>query len=295
MGLEVAKHFATAKETLKEASEVLSLDIISLIKNGPEVILNRTDMTQPAILAVSVAIWRVIIQETNIKAEYMAGHSLGEYSALVCSGVMHFSDALKLVNLRGELMLKAVPEGKGGMSAVLGLGDTEILSICQQVAGDQVVSPVNYNAPGQVVIAGHKNAVERAGVLCLKEGAKKIIPLNVSGPFHSALMKPAAEELKVFLDAIAINSPAVPVINNVDVSTLSDSHAIKDSLIRQLYNPVRWTETIQWLEEQGTSDYVECGPGKVLAGLNKRINRRSVVHVTNDLTGFNKLLESLAS
>lgn len=294
MGLDLASEHPVYKETLQEASEVLGRDLLELFENGPAEDLNRTDITQPAILSVSVASWRLLQSQKELTPTYMAGHSLGEYSALVCSGALAFKDAVSLVNKRGEYMTQAVPQGVGAMAAILGLADEEVSAACNDAAEDQIVSPVNFNSPGQVVIAGHKEAVERASAVCQEKGASKVIPLVVSGPFHCALMKPAADQLKETLDTITINSPEVPVINNVDVSIVSEPDQIKEALIRQIYNPVRWLETIQWLESNGTEAYVECGPGKVLAGLNKRINRRSVVHTTNNVATFEKLLEKLS-
>ena len=293
MGSDLAAQYSVYSDTLSEASDALGLDMVKLINEGPEEVLTRTDMTQPAILTVSVASWRLITSMTDVKADYMAGHSLGEYSALVCAGSLGFADAVKLVNLRGQLMLKAVPEGQGTMAAILGLDDQQIADACAEAAGDEVVSPVNYNSPGQVVIAGHVGAVERACLACLDLGAKKAIPLVVSGPFHSSLMQPAAEKLAEALAETEIKQPEVAVVNNVDVASNNDPQAIRDALIRQLYNPVRWSETIQWFEANSVSSYIECGPGKVLAGLVKRFNRRAPAHLTTDLTSFEKLLGSM--
>ena len=293
MGSDLAEQYSVFRDTLTEASDALGLDMVGLINQGPEEMLTRTDMTQPAILSISVAGWRLIKSLTDVDADYMAGHSLGEYSALVCSGALGFADAVKLVNLRGQLMLKAVPEGQGTMAAILGLDDQQIADACAQAAGDEVVSRVNYNSPGQVVIAGHVGAVERACQACLDLGAKKAIPLVVSGPFHSALMQPAAEKLAEALAETEIKQPDVAVVNNVDVLSNDEPEAIRDALIRQLYNPVRWSETIQWFEANSVSSYIECGPGKVLAGLVKRFNRRAPVHLTTDLPSFEKLLGSM--
>ncbi len=293
MAKDLAEQYPVVRDTLTEASEVLGFDLISLINDGPEADLNRTDLTQPAILAVSVAAWRLLQSTTDVKADYMAGHSLGEYSALVCSGVLSFSDALTVVNKRGQFMIEAVPVGVGGMAAIIGLEDDKIIQACEAAAQEEVVSPVNYNSPGQVVIAGHQTAVERACEACLEAGAKRAIPLVVSGPFHSSLMQPAAGKLAEVLDNVKFNNPEVPVVNNVDVSINSSPSDIKDSLIRQLYNPVRWAETVQWFEGNGVTEYIECGPGKVLAGLNKRINRRAPVHLTTDVASYDKLLEKI--
>ncbi len=291
MGSDLAEQYPVYKDTLQEASDALSMDMVQLINEGPEELLTRTDMTQPAILTVSVAGWRLINSLSDIKADYMAGHSLGEYSALVCSGALAFADAVRLVNLRGQLMLKAVPAGVGAMAAILGLDDEQISNACAEAAADEVVSPVNYNSPGQVVIAGHKGAVERASQACLDLGAKKAIPLVVSGPFHSSLMQPAAEKLGQALAETEIKRPQVSVVNNVDVAINDDPEAIRDALIRQLYNPVRWSEIMQWFESNSVTSYIECGPGKVLTGLVKRFNRRAPVQLITDLASFEKLLE----
>jgi len=292
MAQDLSEQYPIISETLKEASECLGYDLQALINDGPEEKLNSTNYTQPAILAVSVAIYRQLQSELDLNVQLMAGHSLGEYSALVCSGALAFSDALKLVSKRGSFMLEAVPEGVGAMAAILGLEDSAIEKVCVDAAEDEVVSAVNYNSPGQVVIAGHKAAVARASQLCIDAGAKRAIPLAVSVPSHCALMEPAAAQLNTELDSIALNSPSFAVINNVDVANCSDSDAIKDALVRQLSNPVRWSETIQYMEANGIEQYVECGPSKVLAGLIKRVNRRSKVFVTADVANYTKLVES---
>lgn len=291
MGVELIENYKDIHNSLEEASDALGYDVIKLMSSGPEELLNRTDYTQPVIMALSVAVYRHISNNLGVSADIMAGHSLGEYSALVGAGVIDFAEALRLVSKRGQYMLEAVPEGIGGMAAIVGLADADIETVCVEVAGNQIVSAVNYNSPGQVVIAGHKEAVERASQGCLDKGAKRAIPLVVSGPFHSALMKPAADRLAADLEAITFNESSTPVLNNVDVAVNTDVAAIKDSLIRQLYSPVRWSEIIQQMESDGIEQYIECGPGKVLAGLNKRINRRSVVFTTNDTAAIAKLVE----
>ena len=295
MASDLSSAHAIVQSTLEEASDALGFDLIKLINDGPDADLNRTDLTQPSILAVSVAAWRLIQATTDVKADYMAGHSLGEYSALVCSGVISFQDAVKIVNKRGQFMLEAVPVGVGGMAAIIGLDDELIIEACATAAKGEVVSPVNYNSPGQVVIAGHQSAVQRACQACLESGARKAVPLVVSGPFHSSLMQPASGQLKEVLEQTTFSTPTIPVINNVDVKINNDPEQIKQSLIRQLYNPVRWSETVQWFEANGVTEYIECGPGKVLAGLNKRINRRAPVHLTTDLASYTKLLEKISA
>lgn len=270
-----------AKATFAEASEALGYDLAALVLNGPEEELNQTHRTQPALLTASVAIYRQWL-DTNPDADVvMAGHSLGEYSALVCAGVVSLSEAVKLVENRGLYMQEAVPAGVGSMAAIIGLGDDEIKAACEASANGEVVSPVNYNSPGQVVIAGHKAAVERASEACKEAGAKRALPLAVSVPSHCELMKPAAEKLAADLAALTFNTPKCDVINNVDVKAEQSSEAIKDALVRQLYSPVRWTETVQALVAQGITQSYEFGPGKVLTGLAKRIDKAMACAAVN--------------
>lgn len=268
---DLAAAYPAVEATFREASDVLGYDLWQLVSQGPAEELNKTWQTQPALLAASVAIYRVWQQQGGQQPALMAGHSLGEYSALVCAGVLNFADAIKLVELRGKLMQEAVPEGTGAMQAIIGLDDAAIAKACEESAQGQVVSPVNFNSPGQVVIAGNKEAVERAGVACKAAGAKRALPLPVSVPSHCALMKPAADKLALTLENITFNAPAVPVINNVDVKAETDADAIRHALIRQLYSPVRWTESVEAMAAQGVTQLIEMGPGKVLTGLTKRI------------------------
>ena len=269
---ELAEQFSIVEETFKQASEVLGYDLWSLVQHGPADELNKTWQTQPALLAASIAVYRVWQQQyPQLQPTLMAGHSLGEYSALVCAGASDFQDAVKLVELRGKLMQQAVPEGTGAMYAIIGLDNGSIIKACQNAEQGEVVSAVNFNSPGQVVIAGAKAAVERAAVLCKEAGAKRALPLAVSVPSHCALMKPAADQLAVSLESIAVKSPAVAVINNVDVKTENDAQAIRHALVRQLYSPVRWTETVEKMATNGIEVLVEIGPNKVLNGLTKRI------------------------
>ena len=269
---ELAEQFSIVEETFKQASEVLGYDLWSLVQHGPADELNKTWQTQPALLAASVAVYRVWQQQyPQLQPTLMAGHSLGEYSALVCAGAIDFQDAVKLVELRGKLMQQAVPEGTGAMYAIIGLDNDSIIKACQNAEQGEVVSAVNFNSPGQVVIAGAKAAVERAAVLCKEAGAKRALPLAVSVPSHCALMKPAADQLAVSLESIAVTSPSVAVINNVDVKTENDAQAIRHALVRQLYSPVRWTETVEKMATNGIEVLVEIGPNKVLNGLTKRI------------------------
>ncbi|AMG29565.1 [acyl-carrier-protein] S-malonyltransferase [Grimontia hollisae] len=279
---ELAEQFPVVQETFAEASEVLGYDLWALVQNGPAEDLNQTNRTQPALLTASVAIWRVWQQEGGAQPSVMAGHSLGEYSALVCAGVIDFKQAVKLVELRGELMQEAVPAGVGAMSAIIGLDNDAIAKACEEAAQGQVVSPVNFNSPGQVVIAGNKEAVERANALCKAAGAKRALPLPVSVPSHCALMKPAADKLAVALEEIEFSAPSIPVINNADVAIETDPAAIKDALVRQLYGPVRWTEGCEKMANDGVELLLEMGPGKVLTGLAKRIDKRLNAAAVND-------------
>ncbi|WP_105902375.1 ACP S-malonyltransferase [Vibrio gangliei] len=279
---ELGEQFDVVKTTFSEASEALGYDLWALVQDGPAEDLNETFRTQPALLASSVAIWRVWQEVGGEQPELVAGHSLGEYSALVCAGVIDFKEAIKLVALRGELMQQAVPAGVGAMFAIIGLDDDAIAKACEEAAQGEVVSPVNFNSPGQVVIAGNKAAVERAGELCKAAGAKRALPLPVSVPSHCALMKPAADKLAEALESIEFNAPTLPVINNVDVIAETDPAKIKDALVRQLYSPVRWTEGVTAMHEQGVESLLEFGPGKVLTGLTKRIVKALSAQAVND-------------
>ena len=270
------------KTTFAEASAALGYDLWALVANGPEADLNETHRTQPALLTASVAIWRLWLQQGGAAPAYLAGHSLGEYSALVCADVLSLGAAVKLVEQRGNYMQQAVPAGVGGMSAIIGLDDALIAKACAEAAQGEVVAPVNYNSPGQVVIAGHKAA-----------GAKRALPLPVSVPSHCALMRPAAEQLSTDLAALSFNSPQLPVVNNVDVSIAIDSAAIKDALVRQLYSPVRWTETIEWLASNGVTYVIELGAGKVLSGLIKRIDKNLNSSSVNDQATLQSALTQL--
>ncbi|MEF1291170.1 ACP S-malonyltransferase [Vibrio sp. M260118] len=279
---ELGEQHEVVKQTFAEASEALGYDLWALVQNGPAEDLNQTHRTQPALLASSVAIWRVWQEQGLEQPTNLAGHSLGEYSALVCAGVIDFKQAIKLVELRGQLMQEAVPAGTGAMYAIIGLDDESIAKACEEAAQGDVVSPVNFNSPGQVVIAGSKDAVERAGALCKEAGAKRALPLPVSVPSHCALMKPAADKLAVALEELEFNTPQLPVINNVDVAAETDPAKIKDALVRQLYSPVRWTESVQLMSEQGVEKLLELGPGKVLTGLTKRIVKTLSGAAVND-------------
>ncbi|MBH2628840.1 ACP S-malonyltransferase [Serratia marcescens] len=288
---ELAAQFPIVEETFGEASSALGYDLWQLVQQGPAEELNKTWQTQPALLAASVAIFRVWQQQGGKASALMAGHSLGEYSALVCAGVLDFKAAIRLVELRGKLMQEAVPEGTGAMYAIIGLDNDAIAKACEESAQGQVVSPVNFNSPGQVVIAGNKEAVERAGAACKAAGAKRALPLPVSVPSHCALMKPAADKLAVALQDITFNAPQVPVVNNVDVRTENDPEAIRSALVRQLYSPVRWTESVEFIAAQGVTSLLEVGPGKVLTGLTKRIVDTLTAAAVNDTASLSAALE----
>ncbi|MFQ1019923.1 ACP S-malonyltransferase [Gilliamella sp. CG13] len=289
---DLADNYPIVKSTFDEASQVLGYDLWTLVQDGPVEELNKTWQTQPALLAASVAIYRVWQSVNGAQPDFMAGHSLGEYSALVCAGVIDFKDAIKLVELRGQLMQEAVPTGTGAMYAIIGLDNESIRKACEQAAQGQIVAPVNFNSPGQVVIAGNKEAVERAGALCKEAGAKRALPLAVSVPSHCALMKPAADKLAIALENITFNRPKFAVINNVDVKVESSADQIKAALIAQLYSPVRWTETVEEMAKQGITLLVEMGPGKVLTGLTKRIVDSLSACAVNDKASLEVALEN---
>jgi [acyl-carrier-protein] S-malonyltransferase len=257
-------------DTFAEASAALGYDLWDLTQRGPVELLNQTDKTQPAILTASVALWRLWQAEVGKQPAFVAGHSLGEYSALVAVGSVSLSDAVKLVEKRGQLMQEAVPAGMGGMAAILGLPDADVIAACAEAAQGEVVSAVNFNSPGQVVIAGSKTAVERAIEGCKARGAKRAMPLPVSVPSHCALMRPAAEKFAASIEAIDWQAPNIPLVQNVSASVASDVATLKSDLLKQLYMPVRWVESVAFLASQGAVNLIECGPGKVLAGLNKR-------------------------
>ena len=282
------------RATLQEASEALGEDVTKLIAEGPAEALSLTTNTQPVMLTAGVAFYRAWLTAGGPAPKVMAGHSLGEYSALVASGVIAFKDAVPLVRFRAEAMQSAVPVGTGGMAAILGLDDATVIKVCAEasVASGGVVEAVNFNAPGQVVIAGASDAVTKACELLKAAGAKRALPLPVSAPFHSSLLQPASEKLKAYLANIEFKAPSIPVINNVDVEILNDPAAIKDALVRQAAKPVRWQETIQAMAGQGIAQVVECGPGKVLAGLTKRINDQVTGVPVFDEASLNEVLAS---
>jgi len=270
---DLAAEYALVKETFAEASDALDYDLWQLVSEGPEDQLNQTDKTQPAMLTAGIAVWRVWQSVATTKPDYFAGHSLGEYTALVAANALDFADAVKLVEMRGRYMQEAVPAGEGAMAAILGLEDQVVRELCADAAANGVVEAVNYNSPGQVVIAGSANAVKHAIEIATEKGAKRALLLPVSVPSHCALMKPAAQQLTDALNNIPVQLPTTPVIHNASVTVATDAAQIKQLLAEQLFSPVRWVETIQWFAAQDVSNIVECGPGKVLAGLNKRIDK----------------------
>lgn len=267
-----AQQYPLVKETFDEASNALGKNLWTLIQSGPESELNQTVNTQPALLASGVALWRVWLHLKGAMPAFLAGHSLGEYTALVCADALSLADGISLVAKRGALMQEAVPEGEGAMAAILGLEDSLLKQVCVEAAQGQVVSPVNFNTIGQTVIAGNKSAVERAMSLAKERGAKKVVILPVSVPSHCDLMKPAALKMAQVLTDVKIVSPKIPVIHNVDVDTCSHPDDIRERLVQQLYCPVRWVETVERLANEGVQNIVECGPGKVLCSLIKRID-----------------------
>lgn len=267
---------AVVKATFDEASDVLGQDLWAMINGDDAEIIGQTVNTQPLMLAAGVATYRAYLEAGGKEPAVVAGHSLGEYTALVAAGALDFADAVKLVRLRAELMQNAVPQGVGAMAAVLGLEDEQVKAICAEAAQGEVVEAVNFNSPGQVVIAGNAAAVERAMELAKEAGAKRALPLPVSVPSHCSLMKPAAEKLAEALKEVNIREPKIRVVHNADVVSYNDAEKIKDALVRQLYSPVRWTETVNALVDEGITESAECGPGKVLAGLAKRINKAAV-------------------
>jgi len=267
---ELGAQQSVVVDTFAEASSALGYDLWALTQTGPEEQLNQTDKTQPAILAASIAIWRLWQTEGGAQPAFVAGHSLGEYSALVAAGSLPFADAIKLVELRGQLMQQAVPAGQGGMAAILGLEDADVLAACAEAAQGEVVSAVNFNAPGQVVIAGSVAAVERAIEACKAKGAKRAMALPVSVPSHCDLMRPAAERFASSVESIEWQAPQIPLVQNVSAAVVADLEVLKRDLLAQLYSPVRWVESMVALGDRGVTSLVECGPGKVLSGLNKR-------------------------
>lgn len=293
--LQACAEHQSVRETLQEAGDVLRQDIAQLIAQGPAEQLNLTTNTQPVMLTAGVALWRLWLAEGGAAPHRMAGHSLGEYTALVAAGSLNFADALPLVRFRAQAMQDAVPVGSGGMAAVLGLDDAAVREVCADATTQtgEVVEAVNFNAPGQVVIAGTKSAVELACTLLKSRGAKRALPLPVSAPFHSSLLKPAAERLALYLAQVQLRSPTVQVIHNVDAAPHTEPQAIRQALAAQASGAVRWVECVQALAHAGCGDVVECGPGKVLAGLTRRIDPALVSHALTDATSAHAIKEAL--
>jgi len=281
------------RDTIAEASDALQFDLWAMIAEGPKESLDLTTNTQPVMLSTSVAFYRAWLAAGGQVPAIVAGHSLGEFSALVAAGVIDFKDAVKLVRFRAQAMQEAVPVGLGGMAAIIGLSDEDVIAACAEAAQGEVVEPANFNAPSQLVIAGHKTAIARACEAAKARGAKRALPLSVSAPFHSSLLKPASDRLREYLTQLTFSAPKIPLINNVDVAFVNDPAAIKDALVRQAASPVRWVETIQKMAAEGVTHVVECGPGKVLAGLCKRIHDGVTSDAIVDQASLDKVLESL--
>jgi [acyl-carrier-protein] S-malonyltransferase len=290
---QLAASYPEVKQTFDKASFVLGRDLWNLVSNGSEDDLNQTQNTQPIMLAASVAVWEVWCKHSAIRPAWMAGHSLGEYTALVCSGALFFEDAVRLVEARAQFMQEAVPTGIGAMAAILGLDDKQVIEICANVAETEIVSAVNFNSPGQVVIAGHKAAVERAAAAAKAAGAKRAVLLPVSVPSHCALMQSAADKLDETLQEVALATPKMQLVHNVDVESHTAPEVIRNALKEQLFKPVRWVESIELMHNKGVSVFVECGPGKVLTGLDKRIAKDAEHLAIYDPETLNKVLEQL--
>lgn len=284
---------AVVRDTIVEASDELGMDIAKLIAEGPKESLDLTTNTQPVLLTVEVAFYRAWLAAGGALPSFVAGHSLGEYAALVAANVIAFKDAVPLVRFRAQAMQEAVPVGEGTMAAILGLSDDDVKAVCQEAAQSEVVEAVNFNTPGQVVIAGHVSAVNRACELAKAKGAKRALVLAVSAPFHSSLLKPASDRLRTYLNDIPFVAPTIPVINNVDVAIETEPAKIKDALVRQAAGAVRWVETIEKLSAQGVTHVIECGPSKVLSGMTKRINRDLIGESINDMASLNQVMELL--
>ena len=285
--------FSAVRDTFSEASAVLQQDLWQLATTGTDAELNATINTQPLMLTAGVAVYRAWQSQNGTKPAFMAGHSLGEYTALVAAGALNFTDALPLVRYRAQCMQDAVPEGKGGIAAILGLDDEVVRAVCVEGAQGEVLEAVNFNSPGQVVIAGDRAAVERGMAIAKARGAKRALMLPMSVPSHCSLLQGAAEQLRTYLENVAIKTPSIPVVHNADVAAHDDAAAIKDALVRQLFSPVRWVETIRYFGQQGITHNVECAPGKVLAGLNKRIDTTQQALAINDGEALKAVLIAL--
>jgi len=292
--MEGYAEFSAVRDTFSEASAVLQQDLWQLITTSTDADLNATINTQPIMLTAGVAVYRAWQSQNGAKPSIMAGHSLGEYTALVAAGALNFTDALPLVRYRAQCMQDAVPEGKGGIAAILGLDDEVVRAVCVEGAQGEVLEAVNFNSPGQVVIAGDRAAVERGMAIAKARGAKRALMLPMSVPSHCSLLRDAAERLRTYLENVAIKTPLIPVVHNADVAAYNDAAAIKDALVRQLFSPVRWVETIRYFGQQGITHNVECAPGKVLTGLNKRIDTTQQAVAINDGEALKAALVALA-
>lgn len=290
---ELASLNPTVEATFKEASDVLDYDLWQMIQQGEQADINLTERTQPMLLASSVAIWRLWNEKGGPTPAQMAGHSLGEWSALVCAGAVEFADAVKIVRARGAYMQEVVPVGEGAMAAILGLSDEVITAACDKARDDGIVDAVNFNAPGQVVIAGSAAAVDRAIAICKEAGAKRALALPVSAPFHTSLMQPAAEQLTELVESTTFASPTIPVIHNVTAKPEQDAKAVKSLMLEQIYKPVLWVDCILALKAAGAEHFVECGPGRVLNGLTKRIDRDLKSLSTDDIASLDNALTSI--
>lgn len=290
MGKELADNFDVARQVFEEANDALGFDLAALCFNGPDEELKLTTNTQPAILTTSVAALKVLETESGLNADFAAGHSLGEYSALVCSGAMAFADAVRTVRQRGAFMQEAVPVGVGSMAAIIGLDADLLESVCQEAAEGEVVSPANFNSPGQVVIAGHTAAIERAMVLAKEKGAKRALPLPVSAPFHCSLMTPAGERLDSILSDIQFSSMSLPVVSNVEAEPNDEKDRLQGLLVAQVSAPVRWDASVARMAELGVTNFIEIGPGKVLSGLVKRIAKSATCNNLENVASLNKLI-----
>ncbi len=289
----LAGEFPQVAETFAEASQALGYDLWTVVERGPEEKLNQTEVTQPAMLTAGVAVWRVWRAQGGAMPSMMAGHSLGEYTALVCAEAIGFADAVKLVADRGRFMQQAVPAGQGGMAAILGLEDDAVRKVCADAAQGEVLEPVNFNSPGQVVIAGSASAVARGVEQAKAAGAKRALPLPVSVPSHCKLMHPAAQQMAQRLAGVDVRAPKVPVIHNVHVKSETTADGIREALVRQIESPVRWVETVRAMLGLGATRFVECGPGKVLAGLNKRIDKQAETLAVYDAATLRAALEAV--
>lgn len=294
MLVELASEYPEVRQTFEQGSEILKQDLWSLASEGPVEDLNRTENTQPIMLCASVAVWKIWSKQSSISPVFVAGHSFGEYTALVCAGTLEFDEVVPLARFRGEVMQQAVPEGKGAMAAVLGLDNDKLAKVCSEESRGEVVEAVNFNAPGQVVIAGDSAAVIRAIESAKEAGAKRAVILPLSVPSHSSLMQPAAERLREYLDGLTFKEPGVSVIHNADVQIHANVEEIKNALYLQLFNPVRWVETIQSMVTQGVETFVELGPGKVLTGLSKRIDKSVPCYGVHDLKSLEQALEKVS-